>query len=326
MRAMAFCAFGGPEVLAPVALPVPEPGPGQVRAAVNHASANPADAKTCRGLLARYITCNFPFVPGFDLAGTVDAVGPGVTQWAVGDAVFGTSRVGQGANGSFAQYTLADVAMLAPLPAGISSAQAACLPTAGTTALGGLTDVGRLCAGQTVLINGGAGGVGSIAIQIANHLGARVLATCSAHNIRHVMDLGADLAIDYRTGDVVAAVRAQCSDGVDLVLDAVGQGTLSPQADRLVRRGGAFVAIETLICEPDPADVARAGAAGVRVVSNMVAIDRLPDQLRRLGDLAAQGVVCAPVHAIIPLRDLGKALRMIETGHTRGKIAISVAG
>lgn len=318
---MAIDGFGGADRLRPADLPIPEPGPGEVRVAVAAASVNPADWKTREGLLSRYITYAFPFVLGFDLAGTVDALGEEVTQFAVGDRVFGTSRQGQGLNGSYAEYTLAHAAMLQPIPAGLSFAQAAILPTAGTTALGGLIDVGQLRAGQSVPINGGAGGVGSIAIPIAKAAGARVLTTCSAHNADYVLGLGADLAIDYRSGNVVAA----CGEGVDLVLDAVGQGTLLPRATQVVKPGGRYVEIETLISAAGEAEVTRAAHAGVQIVSNMIAIDRLSDQLRRLGEMVAKGTVSPPLTDTIPLRDVAAAHRRIEGGHMRGKIALIVS-
>lgn len=326
MYAMVISGFGGPDVLQPAELPLPQPGSGEVRVRVAYSSVNPADWKARQGMLSKYITYEFPFVLGFDLSGTIDAIGEGVTRFKTGDRVFGTSRQGQGLNGSYAEYTIASEAMLAPLPSGVSFAEAASLPTAGTTALGGLLDVGGLCAGQTVLINGGAGGVGSIAIQIARQVGARILTTCSASNADYVRQLGAEVAIDYRNSDVVEVVLEHCPGGVDLVLDAVGLGTLLPRATELVRPGGTFVEIETLISEASPEQVGQAAMQGVRIVSNMIAIANLPDQLQRLGDLAEQGAIKAPLAEILPLTDVAVAHRRIETGHVRGKIALEVCG
>lgn len=326
MRAMAMDGFGGPEVLHPIDLPLPQPAAGEVRVAVAYASVNPADWKTREGKLSRHITYHFPFVLGFDLAGTVDAVGEGVTRLATGDRVFGTSRQGQGRDGSYAEYTIADEAMLTPLPESLSLIEAATLPTAGVTALGGLMDVGALRSGQTVLVNGGAGGVGSIAIQIARAIGARVLTTCSAGNADYVRSLGAQAAIDYRVGDVVRQVREVCPEGVDLVLDAVGLDTLLPRATELVRRGGTYVEVETLMSAASDAQVAGAAEAGVRLVSNMVAIRSLPRQLQDLGAMAGRGEVRATVSAVMPLAEVAEAQRRVEGGHVRGKIAIEVGG
>ena len=326
MRAMTIDGFGGPEVLHWSDLPKPEAGPGEVLVRVAYAGVNPADWKTRRGMLSKYIDYHFPFVLGFDLAGTVETVGPGVTDLKPGDKVFGTSRQGQGVNGSYAEYTIAYAAMLARLPDGVSLAEAAAMPTAGTTAYGGMVDAGALRPGQTVLINGGAGGVGSIAIQIAKALGARVAATCSAANIDYVKGLGADTAIDYRADDVAAAVRRWAPDGVDLVLDAVGLDTLLPQATAVVKPGGSFVEIETLISAASEAQTADAAAKGVRIVSNMIAIARLAEHLAGLARLMSEGKVRMPALEVMPLAEAAQAHARVEQGHVRGKIVLEIGG
>ena len=326
MRAIVIDAFGGPEVLREAELPKPHPGPGQVLVRVACAGVNPADWKVREGWLASYFDCRFPFVPGFDLAGVVEAVGPGVDGLRVGDRVFGTSRQGQGENGSYAEYTTAHAAMLSLVPPGISLAEAAALPTAGTTAYGGLVDAGGLQAGQTVLIHGGAGGVGTIALQIAKAFGARVAVTCSAANADHVRSLGADLAIDYRAGDVPRALRDWAPHGVDLALDAVGQDTLLPSAAAVVRPGGTYVEIETLISRATEAQVAEAARHGVRIVSNMIAVSRLAEHLAALASLLAQGRVRMPTLERLPLADAALAHARIASGRQRGKLVLDVAG
>jgi NADPH:quinone reductase-like Zn-dependent oxidoreductase len=318
--------FGGPEVLHWADLPEPEPGPGEVRLRVAFAGVNPADCKTCRGMLARFFDTRFPFVLGFDLAGTVDAVGAGVTAWQPGDRVFGTSRQGQGANGSYAEYTTAYAAMLARVPDGVALSEAAAMPTAGTTAYGGLVDAGGLRAGQRVLIHGGAGGVGSIAIQIAKALGARVAVTCSAANADHVRGLGADLAIDYRTADVPTALRRWAPDGVDIALDAVGLDTLLPRATELVKQGGSYVEIETLESSASKDRVADAARQGVRIVSNMVAISRLHEHLAALAVLMSEGKVRMPALEIMPLGEAALAHERLARRQVRGKIVLEVGG
>lgn len=324
MRAMIIEGFGGPEALHLAELAIPEPGPGDVRVKVVACSVNPADWKTREGMLSKYIVYHFPFVLGFDVAGVVDAVGDDNSRFAPGDRVFGISRQGDGINGSYAEFTLCHEAMLAPLPEGLSFEEAATLPVAGMTALGGLVDVGKIAPGQTVLINGGAGGVGSIAIQIAKAAGAQILATCSAHNADYVRGLGADAVIDYRNKDVVAEVKALCPGGVDLVLDAVGLNTLLPRVTELVRRGGAFVEIETLISQASQAETDRAGQAGIAILSNMIASPQMPDQLARIATMAGEGRIKASVTATFALEEVAQAHRQIRDGHTRGKIAIRV--
>lgn len=325
MRAMVMERFGGPEVLHWADLSMPAPGSGEVLVRVHYAGVNPADWKTREGLLAKYIEYPFPFVLGFDLAGVVEAIGPGVTDLEVGDRVFGTSRQGEGVNGSYAEYCLAHAAMLVQVPDCVSLAQAAGLPTAGTTAYGGIVDVGGLQAGQTVLINGGAGGVGTLAVQIARALGGRVAATCSAGNADYVRDLGAEMVIDYRSGMVVQAVKCWAPDGVDLVLDAVGLGSLLDQATAVVKPGGTYVEVETLISEASEAQREDAARQGIRIVSNMIAIKRLPQHLARLAELVGAGRVAPPVTEIVPLSEVATAHRRVEEGHVRGKIVLDVS-
>jgi len=324
MRAIVIDAFGGPEVLRQAELAKPLPGPGQVLVRVGCAGVNPADWKVREGWLASFFECRFPFVLGFDLAGVVETVGPGVDGLRPGDRVFGTSRQGQGENGSYAEYTVAQAAMLSLVPPGIALAEAAALPTAGTTAYGGLVDAGGLQAGQTVLIHGGAGGVGTIAIQIAKAFGARVAATCSAANADHVRSLGADLAIDHRAGDVPRALRDWAPEGVDLALDAVGQDTLLPSATAVVRSGGTYVEIETLISRATEAQVAEAARHGVRIVSNMVAVARLAGHLAGLARLLAQGRMRMPALQRMPLADAALAHARIASGRQRGKLVLEV--
>jgi NADPH:quinone reductase-like Zn-dependent oxidoreductase len=326
MRAMVIDGFGGPETLHWGELPMPVPGAGEALVRVAYASVNPADWKTREGMLSRYIEYRFPFVLGFDLSGTIEAVGEGVTSLAPGDAVFGTSMQGQGRNGSYAEYTCAYPAMLARLPDNISLAEAAGMPTAGITAYGGLVDVGALGAGQTVLINGAAGGVGSIAIQIAKAKGALVAGTCGPSNEAYVKGLGADYVIDYRAGDVPAELRAWAPEGVDIVLDAVGLDSLLPHATEIVKPGGSFVEIETLISAAGEAQKSAAAERGIRIVSNMIGVARLPEHLAGLAAMIASGLVRPPIVEILPLAQAADAQARVKDGHVRGKIVLAVGG
>jgi NADPH:quinone reductase-like Zn-dependent oxidoreductase len=325
MRAMVIDGFGDADMLHWGELPTPEPGPGEALVRVVCAGVNPADWKTREGKLSAYIDYHFPFVLGFDLAGIVETVGEGVDAFRPGDHVFGMSRQGQGLDGSYAEYCIADAAFLAPLPPRWSFAQAAALPVAGTTAYGGIVDVGELQKGQLVLINGGAGGVGSIGIQVAKALGARVAVTCGVDNHAYVGGLGAELAIDYRGGDVVGQIRKWAPDGVDLVLDAVGLDTLLPAALDIVASGGRYVEIETLVSRADDALVAEAAARGIGILSNMVAVARLPEHLKGLAMLCASRGVEPPAIEALPLGEVAEAHRRVEAQHVRGKIILDVA-
>ena len=323
MRALVIDSYGGPEALHWAELPKPEAGPGEALVRVHYAGVNPADWKAREGMLSKFFDYRFPFVLGFDLAGVVEAVGPGVVL-KPGDRVFGASRQGQGQNGSYAEYTTAYAAMLAHVPRGITLAEAAAMPTAGMTAYGGLVDVGKLGSGQTILINGGTGGVGSIAVQIAKACGARVAVTCGATNADYAKGLGADLVIDYRASDIAATVRRWAADGVDLVLDAVGLDTVLPRATALVKRGGTFVEIATLISAASQTQVSEAAEQGVSIVSNMVAVARLPEHLSGLARLMSEGKVRMPVLEVMPLGEAAGAHKRLAEGHTRGKLVLEV--
>lgn len=323
MRAIVINETGGPEVLQWGEVPKPEVGPRDVLVKVACAAVNPADWKTREGMLSRYITYKFPFVLGFDFAGVVEAAGP-EADIAPGTRVFGMARQGQGLNGSYAEYTLADMALVQPVPDNVSMEEAAGLTTAGVTAYGGLIHVGELQAGQTVLIHGGAGGVGSIGIQIARAVGARVATTCSPRNSDYVKNLGAERVIDYHSQDIVEAVREWAPEGVDLVLDAVGQNTLLPRCTDVVKKGGIYVEIETLITQATQEETDAAASKGVRLLHNMIAAMRMPEQLAGLAELLGQGKIHAPEIEVLPLGEAADAQRRVQDGHVRGKIVLRV--
>lgn len=324
MRAMVINGFGGPEVLQMEEVPTPVPGEGEVLVKIASAGVNPAEWKTRQGKLAEFIEYHFPFIIGFDLAGVVEAVGPGVDRWAVGDRVFGMSEQRVGRDGTYAEYTISVPEMLAPMPEGWSYNQAAGIPVPGTTAYGAMVDAGGLQPGQTVLINGGAGGVGGIAIQIARAIGARVAVTCVAENVDYVTGLGADRAIDFQNEDVPTAVREWEPDGVDVVLDAVGLDTLLPRAVEVVKPGGTYVEIETLLSRASEDQITRAAANDVRVVSNLVAVVRQPEHLAKLAALCDEGKVRPPALEVMPLSEVADAHRRVEKGLLRGKLVLDV--
>ena len=321
---MAIDGFGGTEVLYLADLPVPTPGAGEVLVKIFNAGVNPSDWKAREGKLAAFFDYQFPFVIGFDLGGVVEAVGPGVERWKAGDRVFGMSNQKDGKDGTYAEYCIASEGLLAPLPTGWSYAEAAAIPVPGSTAYGSLVDAGELKPGQTVLINGGAGGVGSIGTQIARAFDARVAVTCIAADFDYVLGLGVERPIDYQNEDVVAAVREWAPDGVDLVVDAVGLGTLTPKALQIVKPGGSYVEIETLISRVDEAFVANAAAHGVRVVSSMIAIMRQPQHFAALAELCDEGKVRPPLVETMPLEHIGEAHRRLEAGTVRGKLVLDV--
>ena len=323
MQAMVLDQFGGPEVLHMAEIERPEATPGQVVIQVAYASVNPADWKAREGWLAQYFQYQFPFVVGFDAAGVVAAVGEGVTGLAVGDRVVTPGNQGMGERGSYAEYVRSAAERVIPLPANVTFLQAATLPTAGMTAWKAVFDNGQVGPGQKVVVNGGAGGTGSFAIQLARMAGAEVATTCSAGNFEYVRELGASHAIDYRAGSVVEAIRAWAPGGVDLIVDTVGQGTFVDTIET-VRRGGVICPIGTLIADEAPYDPARLTAAGVSVIPTISDFESQPRQLAGLVEALSSGRIRVPDHVIMPLAEAGRAHALVQAGHVRGKILLEV--
>lgn len=323
MQAMVLDEFGGPEVLHIAAIERPRAAPGNVVVEVAYAGVNPADWKAREGWLSRYFQYQFPFVVGFDAAGIVAEVGEGVTGLKVGDRVVTASNQGIGERGSYAQFVASVEERCVKLPDHVALVDAAAMPTAAITAWEAVFDVGGTEAGSIVLVNGGAGGTGSYAIQLARMAGARVAATCGPANMDYVRGLGAELAIDYRQGDVADAVRAWAPEGVDLVVDTVGQGSLL-EAVEFTRKGGVIAPIATLIADEPTIDPVRAEARGVRVVPTISSHANQPRQLAALVAALAEGSIHAPEITLMPLDQAGEAHRKIQAGHVRGKIVLVV--
>lgn len=326
MRAILIDRPGGPEMLRLGETRTPVAGPGEVLVEIGFAGVNPADWKCRQGMLEAFFTPAYPFILGFDLAGVVAAIGPGVAGLVPGDRVFGGSQQGSGRNGAYAEYAATLPAFLAPVPEGMMLAEAAAYPTAALTAWQALFTAGALQRGQTVLIHGGSGGVGSFAVQLAKAAGATVIASCGAANLDYVTGLGADHAVDYRAADVAAAALALAPGGVDLAVDAVGCGTL-PGALTAIRPGGSHVAIPTLLNDPAAPDPAEAARRGIRLVAAVYAdLSQAPDQLVRIGALWRSGRLKTPRLKVMPWADVAAAHREVETGHAGGKIVLEIGG
>jgi NADPH:quinone reductase-like Zn-dependent oxidoreductase len=324
MRAMVIDRYGGPEVFRLADVETPKPAPGEVLIRVAYASVNPADWKCREGWLAQFFDYKFPFIVGFDAAGIVATVGEGVSDYKVGDRVVTASNQGLGEWGTYAEYVKSSTYRVAKLSDNLDFMTAAAIPTAAVTSWEALFDTGGLKAGQSVLINGGAGGMGSYAIQFARHAGARVAATCGPANLEYVHGLGADLAVDYRLGKVRETVLAWAPDGVDLIVDTVGQGTLL-DGPLMTRPGGLIAPIGTLIVDEPMPDAEAAAARNVRIVHTMSNRDRAGDQLRTIVDLCNRRVFMPPAIEVLPLEQAGEAQRRVKDGHVRGKILLKVA-
>ncbi|MEV8532469.1 NADP-dependent oxidoreductase [Streptomyces sp. NPDC051211] len=306
MRAMTYETYGGSEVLTQARLLRPKYGPGEVLVRVRRAAVNPVDWKIMAGGLDALMEVTYPVVPGWDVAGTVEQVGIDVPEFAVGDEVIAYARKDWVHGGTFAEYVTVPVRALAAKPASLDWDQAAGLPLAGLTAYQLLTRLGTGSA-DTVLVHGAAGGVGSLGVQIARALGARVIGTASPRNHDRVRELGAE-PVAYGEG-LADRVRALAPDGVTVVADFVGGVVDYTRA--VLADGGRHASIA------DPAVLGDGGQwMWVR-----------PDghDLAALGRLADSGQLTVPVAATFPLEKLAEAFELSRTGHTAGKIVIQVS-
>ena len=301
MKAIVFDRFGGTDVLREADIDIPQPGPGQVRVRVKAAGLNAVDGKIRSGMLEATYPTNFPAVPGGELAGLVDAVGEGVTDVQVGDGVLGWSDTG-----SYAEYALAT--HVAPMPAGLEWQDAAALPVASETAERVLNLLG-VAAGETVLMHGASGGVGTLAIQLATARGARVIATAGPSNQDYLTSLGATATV-YGEG-LVERVRALAPDGVDAVFDLAGKGAL---VDSITLRGGT----ERI------ATIADFGAQQLGVTFARGRAGAPADGLAAVAQDAASGKLVTTVTAY-PLDEAATAQQVSDAGHVRGKLVLTVA-
>ncbi len=300
-RALVFTEYGGPETESFVDLPDPLAGPGQVRIAVAASAVNPADWKFRQGLFRQYIPFELPHIIGSEAAGVIDQVGADVTDFAVGDAVFGNT-----AEGGISAYALLSVDSIAPKPESVDFTVAATLPIAGGTAADGLAQL-ALPEGATVLIVGIGGGVGSAAAQLARHHGLRVIGTAGPGKKELVESLGA-VHVSYGDG-VVDRVRAVAPDGVDGILDTVGGPGLVELAVVAKDRS-------KIVSTSDPAAAAEAGGAYIS--------RRGPGTLLELADLVASGALDPKISAVYDFEHARDALRDVESGHANGKVVVVI--
>jgi NADPH:quinone reductase len=309
MRAFVLTGFGATPQLTD--LDVPEPGEGEVRVRVHAASVNGFDLSVAAGYLKDMMEHRFPVVLGKDFAGAVDALGPGVSGYQVGDRVFGVVTKPYLSDGSFAEYvTVPTEVGLAKLPDGIDFVAGAALGLAGAAALSAV-DAAELKPGQSVLVVGATGGVGNQAVQLAANAGAQVAATAASDEERAlVTGLGADTTVDHR-GDVVDAVRQVHPDGVDVVFHFAGDPA---QLLTAVRPGGRFV---STIVQPEQLPAEDATVIGIYANPD-------PATLGRLADHAAEGAARVTIQHTIPLDDAPEAFATFTRG-TLGKIVIATA-
>ncbi|MCX4690861.1 NADP-dependent oxidoreductase [Streptomyces sp. NBC_01408] len=305
MRAVVVSKWGGPEVLVETQAERPEPGMGEILVRVHAAGVNPVDWKTRES--GAFIAWGPVPAVGWDVSGTVEAVGPGVTLYRAGDEVYGMPRFPQQA-GAYAEYVTAPARHFARKPASLDHVQAAALPLAALTAWQALVDTAGVSAGQRVLVHAAAGGVGHLAVQIAKARGAYVIGTASAAKHDVLRELGADEVIDYRTTDFEDAVS-----GVDVVLDAIG-GEYARRSLKVLKPGGHLV---TLLGDSVPDDAEGVHAAWVLVEPDL-------GGLREITDLVDRGLLKPLVDTVLPLEQAAKAHEIGEQGRTTGKIVLTV--
>lgn len=308
MLAAAFDQAGGPDVLTLHHLPVPKPGAGEVLIAVQAAGVGAWEVDERRHPSP---DTRFPVVLGADGAGTVAALGPGVHGFKVGDAVYGTTR------GSYAEYVATRADQIAHIPKGISTSEAGILAISGLSALQAIDDLLQVKAGDTVIIHGATGGVGTLAIQFAKLRGAKVLATATSdEGLALARRLGADVVVNGRTGDIAAAARSFAPNGVDAVLGLAGGEALEHCIDTLRTDGRGRVAY-LYGMEPLPKP-----RYGIRMILYSYISDRHElDQLTRAVEAAKLQV---PIAAEYSLADAAQAHKRLEAGHFLGKIVLRV--
>ncbi len=299
-------------------VPVPEVGPGDVRIRILTAALNPADFKVWGGgALAMFLHGqSSPVVTGYDLCGIVDAVGASVTGFKVGDRVAGFLAYGRSTKrGSFAEFAVAPASTLSQVPAGVSDAVAAALPTGGCTALQGLRNVASVSAGARVLVVGAAGGVGTAVIGVGKRLGVHVTAVVSTPSIEFVRSLGADEVVDRKTTDPLSS-----QEKFDLIYDAAAAWTFGSCA-HLLADGGVYLTTLPSLSFAMGALQALFSSKSCR----FIAVSPSASDLAQLFDWV-QGGLPIPVDSVVPIRDLPTALARLKQGGVAGKVVVDVAG
>jgi NADPH:quinone reductase-like Zn-dependent oxidoreductase len=309
MKAMVIHEYGGPEVLKYEDVPRPEPKEDQILIRVIAAGVNPVDGMIRSGMFAKDGNRAFPIILGGDVAGVVEKVGSKITKFKAGDPVF--AYVSLDDSGGYAQYALVTEREAALKPKSLSYVEAAAVPIVALTAWQALIDTARLSEGQTVLIHGGSGGVGTFAIQIAKARGAKVIATASTAKQDLLKELGADVAIDYTKQKF-----EEIAKDVDVVLDSVGKDTLA-RSYGVVKKGGFIV---TLVARIDQAELDNRGIRGASL-----SVEPNSDELAEIGKLIDEKKIKVIVSQTFPLSEARKAQEQAATGHTRGKIVLKVA-
>ena len=323
MKSMTCRSYGGPEVLRLEELSVPAPGPGQILVKVAAAGLNVADLYTMLGdpyflriMMGSLSKPKWPIL-GFDLAGTVEAVGPGVEEFSVGDEVFGDVSEQKYEGGGYAEYAAVPAAVMVRKPANLSFAEAASIPLAAVTALRGLVDNGRIQSGQQVLVNGASGGVGSYAVQIAKAYGAEVTAVVSTGKVEAAKALGADRVVDYTKENFT-----ENGNRYDLILAANGyhplgayKRVLNPSGTLVTSGGSVKQIFGTML-------FGGVSALGTKKTLTGVSSHSSRPHLELVAKLAVEGKILPFIEKTYALEELPEAMAYLKTGHVKGKLVI----
>lgn len=315
MKAIIIREFGGPENFELADMPVPVPGPQQVLVKVIASSVNPVDYKI-RMYPGNWAGVPMPAILGYDAAGVVEALGPGVTHLKVGDEVFYCAKI-HGRQGTYAEYHVEDAAIVVKKPSRLTFQEAASLPLAAMTAYDHIVTFYQTKVGDTVLVHAGAGGVGAFAVQLAKAAGARVIATGRLANHELIKSLGADEVIDYQTTKFEDEVnRLTGGRGVDAAFDTVGGDTVV-RSIRCVRPYGKLSSVVSV-------EGSLSGMQSKNLTFYFGFMERTPEKIEALRVLADRGLVRPLVDSVFPLEKVADAHRKIEAGGMKGKIVIAV--
>ena len=309
MKAIVVHEYGGPEVLKYEDAPRPEPKENEILVKVIAAGVNPVDSAARSQKYARFMNITLPAIPGYDIAGIVERTGTSVTKFKAGDPVYAYIALDKG--GAYAEYAVATEKEAAAKPKSLTYVEAAAVPLVSLTAWQALIDTAKLSPGQTVLIHGGSGGVGSFEIQIAKARGAKAFATASTQNQNLLKQLGADVAIDYTKQKFEDIAK-----DVDVVLDSVGKDTLA-RSYGIVKKGGIIVSI---VGRPNQAELDKHGIRGASI-----SVEPNSDELAEITKLIEEKKIKVVVSQTLPLAEAAKAQSQADTRHTRGKIVLKVA-
>lgn len=309
MRAAQINEYGDPTVIKMNEIETPQVKPNQVLVEVHASSINPFDGKLRSGMMKDFISLNFPVTLGGDIAGVVTEVGQDVTDFAVGDKVYGQAAAVAGNSGAFAEFAATAAGQIAKMPNNLDFKQAASLPLVGVSAVQALTEHINLQKGQKIFVTGGSGGIGTIAIQIAKHIGAYIATTVPPEGIEAAKQLGADEIIDYKTKDFAGLLH-----DYDAVYDLVGNEF--DKALGILKKGGVAV---SMVAQPNKDLATKLEITAIRQSTNVTT-----ERLNILTKLIEANVVQPQVDAVFKLDDIAQAFESKENGTTVGKIVIEI--